>query len=237
MNTSRKRKVLFYAIILTYSLTAIIIIYSCSTDEYYIGETQMKENGITNTRALSSRMINDGSTLIDSIVSSNEFWEFEMSSELLADKFHEYTSTLSEEEYDKLMENLNDDDYVEDFMRKANLENELQQLAKAKENLIKHTGFLRLSADERTQLFILYAESNELTKVKLLKTREEGGSTSSCEEQKQAAYRQAKADYDNAVTNCQSGSMSSGCLIQAAAKYDRAKDIANKEYKECIANK
>lgn len=237
MNTSRKRKVLFYAIMLTYSLTAIIIIYSCSTDEYYIGETQMKENGITNTRALSSRMINDGSTLIDSIASSNEFWEFEMSSELLADKFHEYTSTLSEEEYDKLMENLNDDDYVENFMRKANLENELQQLAKAKENLIKHTGFLRLSADERTQLFILYAESNELTKVKLLKTREEGGSTSSCEEQKQAAYRQAKADYDNAVANCQNGSMPSSCLIQAAAKYDRAKDIANKEYKECIANK
>ena len=237
MNTSRKRKVLFYAIMLTYSLTAIIIIYSCSTDEYYIGETQMKENGITNTRALSSRMINDGSTLIDSIASSDEFWEFEMSSELLADKFHEYTSTLSEEEYDKLMENLNDDDYVEDFMRKANLENELQQLAKAKENLIQHTGFLRLSADERTQLFILYAESNELTKVKLLKTREEGGSTSSCEEQKQAAYRQAKADYDNAVANCQNGSMPSGCLIQAAAKYDRAKDIANKEYKECIANK
>ena len=228
---------MFYAIMLTYSLTAIIIIYSCSTDEYYIGETQMKENGITNTRALSSRMINDGSTLIDSIASSNEFWEFEMSSELLADKFHEYTSTLSEEEYDKLMENLNDDDYVENFMRKANLENELQQLAKAKENLIKHTGFLRLSADERTQLFILYAESNELTKVKLLKTREEGGSTSSCEEQKQAAYRQAKADYDNAVANCQNGSMPSSCLIQAAAKYDRAKDIANKEYKECIANK
>lgn len=237
MNTSRKRKVLFYAIMLTYSLTAIIIIYSCSTDEYYIGETQMKENGITNTRALSSRMINDGSTLIDSIASSNEFWEFEMSSELLADKFHEYTSTLSEEEYDKLMENLNDDDYVENFMRKANLENELQQLAKAKENLIKHTGFLRLSADERTQLFILYAESNELTKVKLLKTREEGGSTSSCEEQKQAAYKQAKADYDNAIANCQNGSMPSSCLIQAAAKYDRAKDIANKEYKECIANK
>ena len=146
-------------------------------------------------------------------------------------------ASLSEEEYDKLMENLNDDDYVEDFMRKANLENELQQLAKAKENLIKHTRFLRLSADERTQLFILYAESNELTKVKLLKTREEGGSTSSCEEQKQAAYKQAKADYDNAIANCQNGSMPSGCLIQAAAKYDRAKDIANKKYKECIANK
>lgn len=237
MSARRKKNALFYAIALACSLTAIFITYSCSTDEYYTDETQMAENGIAKTRGFSSRMLNNENTLIDSIASSDEFWEFEMSSELLADKFHEYTSTLSEEEYDKLMENLNDDDYVEDFMRKANLENELQQLAKAKENLIQHTGFLRLSADERTQLFILYAESNELTKVKLLKTREEGGSTSSCEEQKQAAYKQAKADYDNAIANCQNGSMPSGCLIQAAAKYDRAKDIANKEYKECIANK
>lgn len=44
-------------------------------------------------------------------------------------------------------------------------------------------------------------------------------------------------NFDNAIANCQNGSMPSGCLIQAAAKYDRAKDIANKEYKECIANK
>ena len=224
MITKKKKYTLYYVMALACGLVASFFIYSCSTDGYYSDE--IEKNEVTNTRALSSRMINNGSTLIDSIASSDEFWEFEMSSELLADKFHEYTSTLSEEEYDKLMENLNDDDYVEDFMRKANLENELQQLAKAKENLIQHTGFLRLSADERTQLFILYAESNELTKVKLLKTREE-----------QAAYKQAKADYDNAIANCQNGSMPSGCLIQAAAKYDRAKDIANKEYKECIANK
>ena len=225
MITKKKKYTLYYVMALACGLVASFFIYSCSADGYYSDE--IEKNEVTNTRTLSSKMINNGSTLIDSIASSDEFWEFEMSSELLADKFHEYTSILSEEEYDKLMENLNDDDYVEDFMRKANLENELQQLAKAKENLIKHTRFLRLSADERTQLFILYAESNELTKVKLLKTRE----------QKQAAYKQAKADYDNAIANCQNGSMPSGCLIQAAAKYDRAKDIANKEYKECIANK
>ncbi|MCS3210615.1 hypothetical protein NXX89_03350 [Bacteroides thetaiotaomicron] len=231
----KKKYTLYYVMALACGLVASFFIYSCSADGYYSDE--IEKNEVTNTRALSSRMINNGSTLIDSIASSDEFWEFEMSSELLADKFHEYTSTLSEEEYDKLMENLNDDDYVEDFMRKANLENELQQLAKAKENLIQHTGFLRLSADERTQLFILYAESNELTKVKLLKTREEGGSTSSCEEQKQAAYRQAKADYDDAVTNCKKGSVPSGCLTQAAARYDRNKRIADRRYENCIKNK
>lgn len=152
MITKKKKYTLYYVMALACGLAASFFIYSCSADGYYSDE--IEKNEVTNTRALSSRMINNGSTLIDSIASSDEFWEFEMSSELLADKFHEYTSTLSEEEYDKLMENLNDDDYVEDFMRKANLENELQQLAKAKENLIKHTGFLRLSADERIVLII-----------------------------------------------------------------------------------
>ena len=55
----------------------------------------------------------------------------------------------------------------------------------------------------------------------LMKTREEGGGTNSCEEQKQAAYKQAKADYENATTNCQGDNMPLGCIAQAAAKYDR----------------
>ena len=54
------------------------------------------------------------------------FGEFERNSELLSDKFQAYTSTLSAEEYNKLMENLNDDDYMEEFIGKANLEKELQ---------------------------------------------------------------------------------------------------------------
>ena len=52
-----------------------------------------------------------------------------------------------------------------------------------------------------------------------------------------AEEKQAKADYDNAIANCKGDNMPFGCLTQAAAKYDRAKDIANKKYKECIANK
>lgn len=83
----------------------------------------------------------DTKLLIDTIATSDEFWEFERNSELLSDKFQAYTSTLSAEEYNKLMENLNDDDYMEEFIGKANLEKELQQMNEAKENLLLHTGF------------------------------------------------------------------------------------------------
>ena len=96
MITKKKKYTLYYVMALACGLVASFFIYSCSADGYYSDE--IEKNEVTNTRALSSKIINNGSTLIDSIASSDEFWEFEMSSELLADKFHEYTSTLSDAE-------------------------------------------------------------------------------------------------------------------------------------------
>ena len=75
MITKKKKYTLYYVMALACGLVASFFIYSCSTDGYYSDE--IEKNEVTNTRALSSRMINNGSTLIDSIASSDEFWEFE----------------------------------------------------------------------------------------------------------------------------------------------------------------
>ena len=107
-----------------------------------------------NSNDYNDEQMYDTKLLIDTIATSDEFWEFERNSELLSDKFQAYTSTLSAEEYNKLMENLNDDDYMEEFIGKANLEKELQQMNEAKENLLLHTGFSKLSEDERMLLFM-----------------------------------------------------------------------------------
>lgn len=217
-------------------LLVALFVYSCSTGEHeYADEPETERNELAQSRAFSLGMRNSGNTLIDSIAISDEFWEFEMSSQLLADKFDAYASTLNENEYDALMSNLNDDDYTEEFIKKANLEKELQQMDIAKENLLQHTGFLRLSEEERTQLFMMYAESSEQIKTKSLKTRKEGGDTSECEKLKQAAYAQAKTDYNNAVSACQNSSAASYiCITQAAAALRRNERVANKEYEECI---
>lgn len=237
MITKKTRNAGCYAMALICSLATTFFNYSCSTDEYYNEGIQTPQNETSKTRALSSRMSTSGNSLIDSIASSDEFWEFEISTELLADKFSDYTSTFNEEEYDQLMVNLNDDDYMEEFIKKANLEKELQQMNEAKENLLLHTGFSRLSEDERMQLFMQYAESREQSKINPVKTRTEGGNTSKCEEQRQAAYEEAKADYDNAILKCKVESSPYSCKIYATAKYDRNKRIADKEYEECVQNK
>lgn len=102
MSKKKRKKNSLYAAVTIILLSVTFVIYSCSSDE--------------------CEYTNESNELIDSITKSDEFWDFELSSELLAGKFQDYTSKLDSVEYDKLMENLNNDDYMEDFIRKANLE-------------------------------------------------------------------------------------------------------------------
>lgn len=96
-----------------------------------------------------------------------------------------------------------------------------------------HTGFSKLSEDERMLLFMQYAESREFTGKTLIKTRTEGNANS-CETNKQIAYAQAKADYDNAIIKCRQESSTNYCYTQALAKYERSKRTSDRVYEECI---
>lgn len=226
-----KKKLNLYAVAAMCGFIATIVTYSCSTDEYeYIDNAGTEINGIAQTRASLSEY-----TLIDSIANSDEFWEFEMNSQLLADKFAAYTSSLNEEEYDNLMEKLNDDEYAEEFIKEANLEKELQQLEKAKKGLLQRTGFLKLNEEERMQLFIQYAEGQ--TGKKLLKTRAEGGDTNECQKQKDAAYKRAKGRYDSDIVTCKSEGPVSACYAIAAAYYRKCLRDADRAYEKCINNR
>lgn len=238
MKSENKKQSSIYVITLFGILLITFFIYSCSTDEYnYTNETATEANSIAKTRSLNSQIWDTGNVLIDSVANSDEFYEFERCSEQLANKFSAYTSKLSNEEYDKLMENLNDDEYMKDFIKRANLEEELLQMDEAKNNLFQHTVFLRLSEEERLSLFKQYAENRQLTKRKFLKTRKEGNGNSKCEELRQAAYAQAETDYNDAIARCKAESPTTYCYTQASAKYDRDNDIANRNYETCIQGK
>lgn len=239
MKSENKKQSSIYVITLFGILLTIFLIYSCSTDEYnYTNETATKVNSIAQTRSLVSQTWNTGNVLIDSVANSDEFYEFERCSEQLADKFGAYTSKLNNEEYDKLMESLNDDEYMEDFIKKANLEEELRQMDEAKKGLLERTVFLRLSEEERLLLFRQYAKSRGLAKRKILKTRKEGNGNSKCEELRQAAYEQAKTEYDNAIaTNCKGMGPLSPCYLKESAVYNANKEIADRKYEDCINNR
>ena len=97
-------------------------IYSCNTDGYsHTDKIKTEENPIAQTRSFAPQRWNTGNVLIDSVANSDEFYEFERCSEQLADKFSSYTSNLNDQEYDKLMEKLNNEEYVEDIIKKGKM--------------------------------------------------------------------------------------------------------------------
>ena len=107
----------------------------------------------------------------------------------------------------------------------------------AKKGLLERTVFLRLSEEERLLLFRQYAKSRGLAKRKILKTRKEGNGNSKCEELRQAAYEQAKTEYDNAIaTNCKGMGPLSPCYLKETAVYKANIRIANKDYENCRNN-
>ena len=65
MITKKKKYTLYYVMALACGLVASFFIYSCSADGYYSEE--IEKNEVTNTRALSSKMINNGSIAIKAI--------------------------------------------------------------------------------------------------------------------------------------------------------------------------
>lgn len=227
------RKGNLYAIAFISILVATLFIYSCSNDDY---EQKAEVNDAVRTQIPSANIANLRNALIDSVANSSEFWEFERSSQLLSDKFMSHTAMWSQEKFDKLMSNMNNDEYMEELIKLADLNNELAQLDKAKENLLQNTVFSELSESERNKLFMQSAESQTLLGRKMLKTPREAGSDK-CEELKQAAYTQAKADYDNAIVQCKVESIPFTCYAQASAQYNRKKRIADEDYQECKQGK
>ena len=134
------------------------------------------------------------------------------------------------------MENLNNDDYMDEFIQVANMEEALQQMNKAKENLVKNTGFLRLSEDEKAQLIMQFAENKSKTKANLLKTRQEGGNISECEKKREAEIQKAEKNYNTNVLFCDSIIIPYLCYIQAASKRSLELRVAEGNYQDCLNN-
>ncbi|WP_294628542.1 hypothetical protein [uncultured Bacteroides sp.] len=206
------KKVILCLSVFTFIIGMNVVISSCSSDE-------------------------DGSTkntLIDSVAESDEFLDFVEISEALSDKTLSYTSTLSQEEFDELMYNLNNDDYMEEFMAKANIKNEISAMTKAKEKLLYNADFSNLNETERGNLFLETAKRNSSI---MLKTRSEITSNE-CEQRRAQDYSWARAQADIALIGCTCllEVPAAACVCYALALANYANDIrlADRAYEDCM---
>ncbi len=229
MNLKLKKKIWYMsALVLVACMTCII--YSCNSEDAFFDETGTCKEEI-HTRALSARSI---CTLVDSVAESDEFIDFVMETEALAEKTKAYTKTLSDKAFEELMYNQNNDDYMEDFIKKAGIERDLEQIAKTKTKLVMNEQFVRLTKEEQMQLFLREAKSNSRVMVKKRSELTEFD----CDARRQSDYSwaQAKATLGVIGCTCMVEVPIAACLCYALVMANYADDIrlAERAYNDCM---
>ena len=161
--------------------------------------------------------------IIDRVIESNEYMEFRVSCMALAEKLKSYTSTLSLEEFDELMSNLNNDDYMAELVGKIDVKNELLMVESTKETLLNYADFQQLDASERMNLFV---RSSDNALNMMVKTRSED-------------YSYASSIYVSAMLACSCATGGIGvclCAVAASAAYEYAITLADRSFADCLKN-
>lgn len=216
------KKTILFLNVPTLIMSVALILQSCNSDNY--------------GSAASSSMNNSSELVINSIVESDEFLDFEMNSKLVSEKVQAYISKLSKEEFDELMYYRNDDDYMDDFVNKAGISNEILLVAKSRDALLNNTDFLKLNNTEQTQLFL---EFHEKDMRMLIKTRTEGG-TGECDRRRQSDYSWARAVADIGLIGCTCALevpvVACACYALVMANYANDIRLADRAYRDCVGH-
>ena len=212
------------------ALGILLGIYSCQNNSFYdMTEENMLQHGNVVARNAGLRAYSP----VDSILASDEIWEFKEAGDRLAEKFDAYVATLSEEAYNEMVAHMEDDDYMAALFEKADVAKEGEAVDKALEKLYANTGYLRLSEAEQTELFEQLARSNTAIQTSPLKTRTEN--EAACRTKRDEAYAEADREYYQELEDCKRYTFNyENCKNKATARKNKKYKDANDEYEACL---
>lgn len=161
---------------------------------------------------------------------------------LLAEKLKSYTSTLTPEEFDELMNNLNNDDYMIELVSKVDIEKEALMVENARQELLANKSFKLLDESEKMNVFIRFSDNSQNTMQHLLlKVR--------VKVQEVLLKRNVSVDMMKTTLMlllfiyhlCSFVLVQRGlgvclCAIGASAGYDYATTLADRSYYDCLSN-
>lgn len=207
-----------------------LVIYACSAGQSDWEQDIENELELKTAMSRSAKMY----TRVDSIAETDEFLDFKLAVNNLCNKALAYTSQFSDEELRILIENQNDDDYMEDFVEKAGLSKDLSLVTSTKERLLAMPAFSELNDEEKTLLIERNVEDNRI----LLKTMNEAG-IAECDRRRMTDYQAAKAIAELELIGCTcTGNIPTACLCYVAVVANFANEIRkiDREYEDCIKN-
>lgn len=200
-NLKKVKKTVLFSIGLMLITSMAFISQSCD-----FNEDEFANNPISSSRNLSTKtnLANSRTLMIDSISESDEFLDFEMACIDLSQKFYAYTSILSQEKFEELMNNINNDDYMQDIVNKVGISSDLQKVAMKKNDLLLNDKYKKLKKEEQRDLF--FKNSVDFNSV-IVKTRTEILNNKCIE--------QYNSDVSYANSKCSLGILACACLISS----------------------
>ena len=224
MNMKLRLKISLTVLLLLLTLCTTII-YSCSSEDYDF-EDNSEELKVT-TRSIQSRTV-----LVESIAESDVYMDFIISCDLLTEKMDNYRATLSQEELNEISHNINNVDFVLKLVKKAGVQNEINQIVEARERLNKSTKFSQLNSKEVDMLFYDYTKPAKHA-VMLLKKREEN-TKEGCYEALLKELEMSYSTYYAMMALCDSEPIPALCQMSAEKFLQKAKEKAAENYKNCM---
>lgn len=231
----KKKKVSLFFTAPILIISVALVFHSCNSEnDEFMNDSSLRMNNSAEATSINTRTL-----MVNSIAETDEFLDYGTSCMLLAEKLKSYTSTLSPEEFDDLMKNLNNDDYMLEIANKVNLEKELFMVEDARKRLLTKTDVKLLDDSEKMNLFVKFADN---TQTSLLRTRSEGGggvTKAECKRRLDEDYAYASAVYLSAMILCSCSTGGLGtcfCAIAASAAYDYAITLADRSYYDCMSN-
>lgn len=194
-----------------------VIISSCSSDED--GSNNRTKN-----------------TLMDSVAESDEFLDYVFQFELVKSKFTLCINSLNNDELDFFNHNINNDEYIDDFIVKAELSKDVQLLLEYRDRLLSSAFFYKLDDAEKNKLFADYFNCCSTTRT-LVKDRSETLYLE-CWQPYQSAVSSAEQRCSVKILGCLcTGVLTCPCVVAAYKEMDNAIARAKSEFDDCQRRK
>lgn len=207
-------------------IVTILVLLSCHSG------IDDPDNVIATTRSVD----NVRDSLISLVAQSQEYTDFVNSTEEYYNKSEAYYSSLSMEEKEEYMANINNDDYLSEYIKRADLFEEIEKVSIASRNLWAIIKMVGLEDWEISSVF--YYNNNFISHIGV-KTRSEGDSND-CEAQRLSAQIAAKKAYDISIMLCEKNNddfLEHVCIENAKQGYQRALQEADEEFRKCMSDK
>ena len=161
-----RKKSLFLSVSVLILFVALVAQSCSSENDDFVANPNSSLEMRANLESMDNR-----ATIVNSIAESDELLDYGMNCMLLAEKLKSYTSTLTPEEFDELMNNLNNDDYMIELVSKVDIEKEALMVENARQELLANKSFKLLDESEKMNVFIRFSDTSRVKVQEVLLKR------------------------------------------------------------------